>query len=137
MIIETKRLYLRRLQQSDYDALSKILQDEEVMYAYAHAFSDEETKEWLERQLQRDEEYGFGLWAVILKETDERTGTAGRCWRSAIFSRKLTGIRGMPWKPRPPVKIMHLKHCRRTKYFPSSATTIFHPRKLLCAMECP
>ena len=47
------------------------------MYAYAHAFSDEETKEWLERQLQRYEEYGFGLWAVILKETDEMIGQCG------------------------------------------------------------
>lgn len=77
IILETERLYLRHLQQSDYNALSKILQDEEVMYAYAHAFSDEETKDWLERQLQRYEEYGFGLWAVILKETDEMIGQCG------------------------------------------------------------
>lgn len=77
MILETTRLYLRRLQPSDYDALSNILQDEEVMYAYAHAFSDAETKDWLDRQLQRYKDYGFGLWAVILKETDEMIGQCG------------------------------------------------------------
>lgn len=77
MILETERLYLRCMRQSDYDALCKILQDEEVMYAYAHAFSDEETKDWLDRQLKRYEEYGFGLWAVILKENGEMIGQCG------------------------------------------------------------
>lgn len=77
MILETERLYLRRLEQSDYSDLCKMLQDEEVMYAYEHAFSDEEVQEWLDRQLKRYEEYGFGLWAVILKETGELIGQCG------------------------------------------------------------
>ena len=77
MILETERLYLRRLEQSDYSALCKILQDEEVMYAYEHAFSDEEVQEWLDRQLKRYEDYDFGLWAVILKETGELIGQCG------------------------------------------------------------
>ena len=77
MILETERLYLRRLEQSDYFDLCKMLQDEEVMYAYEHAFSDEEVHEWLDRQLKRYEEYGFGLWAVILKETGELIGQCG------------------------------------------------------------
>ena len=52
---------------------------QEVMYAYEHAFSDEEVQEWLDRQLGRYEEYGFGLWAVILKETGEMIGQCGIC----------------------------------------------------------
>lgn len=77
MILETERLYLRKMNQSDYDALSKMLQDEETMYAYEGAFSDEETQEWLDRQIGRYREYGFGLWAVVLKETDEMIGQCG------------------------------------------------------------
>ena len=77
MILETKRLYLREMTQDDYGSLCKILQDEEVMYAYEHAFSDEEVQEWLDKQLARYREYGFGLWAVILKETDEMIGQCG------------------------------------------------------------
>lgn len=77
MILETKRLYLRKMNQSDYEALSKMLQDEETMYAYEGAFSDEETQEWLDRQIDRYREYGFGLWAVVLKETDEMIGQCG------------------------------------------------------------
>ena len=77
MILETERLYLRKMKQSDYEALSKMLQDEETMYAYEGAFSDEETQEWLDRQIGRYREYGFGLWAVVLKETDEMIGQCG------------------------------------------------------------
>lgn len=77
MILETERLYLRKMNQSDYDALSKMLQDEETMYTYEGAFSDEETQEWLDRQIGRYREYGFGLWAVVLKETDEMIGQCG------------------------------------------------------------
>lgn len=45
MIIETERLYLRKLMQSDFEALCRILQDDETMYAYEGAFSDEEVQE--------------------------------------------------------------------------------------------
>ncbi len=77
MILETKRLYLRELKQSDFLSLCKILQDQDVMYAYEHAFDDIETQEWLDRQITRYNDYGFGLWAVILKETNEMIGQCG------------------------------------------------------------
>lgn len=77
MILETKRLILRKMTEGDYPALCKILQDKEVMYAYEHAFSDEEVRAWLENQFRRYREDGFGLWAVILKETNEMIGQAG------------------------------------------------------------
>ena len=77
MILETERLYLRKMEQSDYSALCKILQDEEVMYAYEHAFSDDEVQEWLDRQRKRYEDYGFGLWLVVLKDTEEVIGQCG------------------------------------------------------------
>lgn len=77
MILETERLYLRRLAQSDFSSICRILQDDETMYAYEGAFSDKEVQEWLDRQLARYEQYGFGLWAVILKGTDELIGQCG------------------------------------------------------------
>lgn len=51
-------------------SISAILQDKDVMYAYEHAFSDGEVRQWLDRQMKRYEEYDFGLWAVILRETE-------------------------------------------------------------------
>lgn len=77
IILQTERTYLRELTYDDAEALSETLQDEKAMYAYEHAFSDEEVREWLERQLKRYEKYGFGLWAVILKETGEFIGQCG------------------------------------------------------------
>lgn len=76
-ILETERLYMREMKQDDFDALSRILQDEETMYAYNGAFNDAETQEWLDRQIGRYRRYGFGLWAVILKENGEMIGQCG------------------------------------------------------------
>ena len=76
-ILETERLSLRELQQSDFSDLCKILQDDETMYAYEGAFSDQEAHEWLDRQIARYKLWGFGSWAVILKETGELIGQCG------------------------------------------------------------
>ena len=76
-ILETPRLCLREMTWDDYPALCRMLKDPDVMYAYEHAFSDEEARAWMEKQLARYREYGFGLWAVILKETNEMIGQCG------------------------------------------------------------
>ena len=77
MILETKRLYLREMNPSDFNSLCRILQDEKAMYAYEGAFSDQEVQEWLDRQIYRYQKWNFGLWAVILKETNEMIGQCG------------------------------------------------------------
>ena len=41
LILETERLYLRKLNKDDFSNLCSILQDAQVMYAYEHAFSDD------------------------------------------------------------------------------------------------
>ena len=64
LILETERLRLRKLEAEDFAALCRVLQDEAAMYAYAHAFSDAEVQDWLNRQRARYREDGFGLWAV-------------------------------------------------------------------------
>ncbi len=77
MRIESKRLILRELTADDLPGLRKILQDKEVMYAYEHAFSDEEVTGWFENQLRRYREDGFGLWAAVLKESGKMIGQCG------------------------------------------------------------
>jgi ribosomal-protein-alanine N-acetyltransferase len=76
-LLETKRLLLRQMEQNDYSDLAEILQDEEVMYAYEGAFSDIEVQEWLTKQMIRYQTDGFGLWAVLSKETGDFIGQAG------------------------------------------------------------
>ena len=77
MILETERLYLREMTREDFPLLCQHLQDEEVMYAYEHAYSAEEIWEGIETQFRRYKEHGFGVWAVILKETEELIGQCG------------------------------------------------------------
>jgi len=77
MVLETSRLWLSEMQQSDYSALCKILQDEDVMYAYEGVFSDAEVQEWLDKQIRNYKELSFGLWAVMLKGTDNMIGQCG------------------------------------------------------------
>lgn len=77
MVLETKRLILREIVQEDFPSLCKILQDEDVMYAYEGAFSSDDAQSWLDKQIGRYKEYGFGLWAVILKETGIMIGQCG------------------------------------------------------------
>ncbi len=94
MILETERLYLREMSQSDFKSLCKILQDQKTMYAYEGAFNDTEVQEWLDKQISRYEKFGFGLWAVILKETDEMIGQCG--------------LSMQPWKDREVLEIGYL-----------------------------
>ena len=77
IVLETNRLLLREMTLSDMSALSLILQDEKVMYAYNGAFNDKETLIWMQKQLQRYKDYGFGLWGVFLKDTNEMIGQCG------------------------------------------------------------
>ncbi|WP_066192194.1 MULTISPECIES: GNAT family N-acetyltransferase [Gracilibacillus] len=77
MIFESTRLYTREMAASDLRALSRILQDPQTMYAYEHSFSDEETIEWLDGQIDRYRKDGHGLWALIHKDTDEMIGQCG------------------------------------------------------------
>ncbi len=77
IILDTYRLQLREMNLSNMDALSSILQDERVMYAYNGKFDDEETMAWMQKQLQRYKEFGFGLWGVFLKRTGEMIGQCG------------------------------------------------------------
>ena len=80
-ILETQRLTLRELSQADYPALAAIMQDEQTMCAYEGAFSDEETQVWLNKQFTRYQTDGFGLWAVILKDSGAMIGQAGITWQ--------------------------------------------------------
>ena len=77
MVIETKRLILRELVQEDFDALYKVLSDPDIMQHYPYAFDEVRVREWIRRNMERYRIFGFGLWAVCLKETGELIGDCG------------------------------------------------------------
>ncbi|MBQ2156425.1 MAG: GNAT family N-acetyltransferase, partial [Clostridiales bacterium] len=73
-ILETERLYLREMSMDDFDALYKVLADKEIMQHYPYTFDEERVRGWIERNMNRYKDNGFGLWAVCLKETGEMIG---------------------------------------------------------------
>ncbi len=77
LIIETDRLLLREYTMDDFDALYEILSDPETMQHYPAPYDEARTRYWIEWSLENYAKYGFGLWAVVLKETGEFIGDCG------------------------------------------------------------
>lgn len=75
--LETERLALREMRPEDYDALYAVFSDSENMKHYPYTFDEARVREWIMRNLDRYQQYGFGLWAVCLKETGELIGDCG------------------------------------------------------------
>lgn len=76
-ILQTKRLILREMSYQDITAMKLILQDKQVMYAYEHAFDDQEVFDWIQKQIDRYHQDGFGLWAVVHIENNQVIGQCG------------------------------------------------------------
>ncbi|MBU3179175.1 GNAT family N-acetyltransferase [Clostridium estertheticum] len=76
-IIETERLYLRKLQIDDTKELMKVLSDPESMQYSLDPFSEEKVEAWIQWNIENYKKYKHGLWAVILKEGDVFIGDCG------------------------------------------------------------
>jgi [ribosomal protein S5]-alanine N-acetyltransferase len=76
---ETERLRLRPFAAdlSDLDALHEIQSDARHMRFYPHPFSREESRAWIERSLDRQERYGYSLWAIEDRLSGEFLGNCG------------------------------------------------------------
>ena len=76
-MIETNRLELREYTMDDFSALQEILSDPETMKHYPKPYDEAGVTRWINWNLQNYKDYGFGLWAVVLKETGEFIGDCG------------------------------------------------------------
>jgi RimJ/RimL family protein N-acetyltransferase len=77
-VIETKRLILRLMNENDIDDMLKIFTDKNVMKSFdLQSFSREQMKKWVERNLDHQNKYGYGLFSVILKSNQELIGDCG------------------------------------------------------------
>lgn len=78
MWIETQRLILREFQQEDTQELSFILANPKVMkFSPTGILSLIQTQEKVDSFISSYEKYGFGKWAVVLKEGRELIGYCG------------------------------------------------------------
>ncbi|WP_334093920.1 GNAT family N-acetyltransferase, partial [Helicobacter typhlonius] len=76
-VCESERVFLRPYTQADFAALHKTVSDKETMYAWGQGFSKKQSQEWLDKQLAHYQQYGFGIWAIIEKQSGAIIGNAG------------------------------------------------------------
>lgn len=77
MVIETNRLILRKMNMDDFDSLKEIISDPINMKYYKTPYDDNGVIRWINWNLDNYDTYGFGLFAVILKETNQMIGDCG------------------------------------------------------------
>jgi len=76
-VLETERLGLRELTPDDLDDLFQILGDRETMRFYPEPMTRQGTLGWIQWCTCSYVDHGFGLWALILRETGEFVGDCG------------------------------------------------------------
>ena len=81
-MIKTDRLFLREMNENDFDALYAVLADSDIMQHYPYTFDEARVKGWISRNIERYQIFGFGLWAVCLKENGEMIGDCGLTMQS-------------------------------------------------------
>lgn len=76
--IETQRLLLRPMEISDIDAMLRIFTDPIVIASFGiPPFERHQMKQWVQRNLSHQNEFGYGLFSVILKHSHSLIGDCG------------------------------------------------------------
>ncbi len=77
LVLETSRLRLRRFRHDDVDAVFAIIGDDVAMQFYPKTFDRGDAEKWIERNLRRYRDDGYGLFAATLKQSEEVIGDCG------------------------------------------------------------
>lgn len=105
MITETERLFLRELTKDDFSALYSVLADSDITQHYPYTFDKTRVMNWIDKSIERYNIFGFGLWAVCLKDNGEMIGDCGLTMqiinnqinlKSGIILEKICSIKAMP-----------------------------------------
>ncbi|SCM82848.1 Acetyltransferase, ribosomal protein N-acetylase (modular protein) [uncultured Sporomusa sp.] len=75
--LESERLRFRKITAEDFDLLKELLGNPAVMYAWEHTFSDEQVRDWIQKQLTYYVQDGVGYFAVHEKSTGAFVGQMG------------------------------------------------------------
>ena len=100
VVLQTERLRLRPYRQEDLDDLAAMFADPEHMRWYPSAFSREQSQAWIDRQVSRYEDDGFGLFLAELREDGSFAGTLGPTVQTVEGERRVE----IGWHIRPSLK---------------------------------
>lgn len=77
IIAETHRLVLRHFQADDAHAMFRVLGDPQVMQFSSGVMSFDQVRRWLDGRIAEYDARGYGIWAVVLKESCSVIGCCG------------------------------------------------------------
>ena len=77
MVIETNRLILREYNLDDFKDLYSLLSDPITMSHYPKPYDENGTRRWINWCMESYKKVGFGLWAIILKDSNTFIGDCG------------------------------------------------------------
>ena len=103
-ILETERLFLREMSMDDFDALYKVLADREIMQHYPYIFDEERVRSWIERNMNRYKDNGFGLLmeerisAALTTDSTSVPIVLWRLWRKRLCPTLIKKLRISDWK---------------------------------------
>ena len=73
----SERLIMRELRPDDFEALYRVFSDPGISRFYPYDFDEDIVRGWIDRNIGRYRVFGFGLWAVCLRDTGELIGDCG------------------------------------------------------------
>ena len=76
IVLETERLVIREMRRTDVESLHRLFADPLFMRFWP-VFDRRRTERWVEESLLSYARYGFGLWALTLRGSDEAIGDCG------------------------------------------------------------
>jgi RimJ/RimL family protein N-acetyltransferase len=78
LFLETGRLILRKMREDDLEDLLRIFTDPNVMASFGgNLFTHDQMQSWLQRNLDHQDRYGYGLFSVIYKPEGLLVGDCG------------------------------------------------------------
>ena len=76
-VVETERLGLRPLEAKDAEVLQEVFTDGYARRFYAHMQDQANVEAWIRRAREGYVAHGFGLWALVLRESGLFVGDCG------------------------------------------------------------
>ena len=99
-ILETDRCIIREITEEDLDELYEVYADPSITRYTEGLYEDREAeREYIRKYIEKVYSFdGFGIWAVILKETGRLIGRAGIAWREGYDTPELGYVIGVPYQ---------------------------------------
>ncbi len=99
-VLDTERCHLRETTEADVDAFYEIYKEPSVTAHMENLFPERaQEREYVRQYIEKVYGfYGFGIWTVLKKDTEEVIGRIGYSYRKGFADPELGFVIGVPWQ---------------------------------------